>query len=56
MSAGRSQGSDRLATAARTTTPAERAAAARLVLREARDRDDLHLLLDALGLSEKPRK
>ena len=50
MSAGRVRGSDRLATAARTNTPEERVAASRLVLRKARDRDDLRLLLDVLGL------
>ncbi|ELP62830.1 hypothetical protein PV735_11195 [Streptomyces turgidiscabies] len=50
MSAGRSRGSDRLATASRETTPAERAAAARLVLKRGTSRDDLRDLLDMLGL------
>jgi hypothetical protein len=49
----RQRGSDHLATAARQNTPEERVAAARIVLRKARDRDDLHLLLDALGLDEQ---
>lgn len=52
----RARGSDRLATAARQNSPAERAAASRLVLRHARDNQDLRLLLDALGLNEPPRK
>jgi hypothetical protein len=56
MSAGRARGSDRFLTAARETTPAERAAASRLVLRHARNRDDLHLLLDALGLNTQTSK
>ncbi|WP_193783223.1 hypothetical protein [Streptomyces sp. E5N91] len=51
MSAGRERGSDRLAIAARKNTPEERVAASRLVLRKARDRDDLRLLLEVLGLS-----
>ncbi|MEU9597238.1 hypothetical protein AB0E06_10540 [Streptomyces sp. NPDC048109] len=51
MSAGRKQGSDRFATAARQITPEERVAASRLVLRQARDRDDLRLLLEVLGLT-----
>ncbi|WP_328657947.1 hypothetical protein [Streptomyces sp. NBC_00334] len=51
MSAGRKQGSDHLVTAARQTTPEERVAASRLVLRKARDHDDLHLLLEVLGLN-----
>ncbi|MFH9816179.1 hypothetical protein [Streptomyces sp. NPDC017230] len=50
----RSRGSGHLVTAARESTPEERVAASRLVLREARGRDDLRLLLEALGLSEKP--
>lgn len=32
-------------------TPAERVAASRTVLRHARSREDLHQLLDALGLN-----
>jgi hypothetical protein len=52
--ASRQRGSDRLTTAARTITPAECAAASRLVLRHARNRDDLRLLLDALGLNNPP--
>lgn len=47
--------SDRVITTARQTTPAERAAAARLVLRNAHNRDDLQLLLDALGLNSQPK-
>lgn len=54
MSPSRERGGPRLVTAAREITPAERAAASRLVLRQARDRNDLRLLLDALGLNEKP--
>lgn len=50
MSAGRERGSDRLVTAAREITPEERVAASRLVLRKARDRDDLRHLLEVLGL------
>lgn len=52
----RSRGSGHLVTAARETTPAERVAASRLVLRKARGRDDLHLLLDALGLNTQTSK
>jgi hypothetical protein len=48
-----SRGSDHLVTAARESTPTERVAASRLVLKKGRDRDDLRLLLDALGLNEK---
>lgn len=51
MSAGRKQGSDRLVTAARQNSPEERVAASRLVHRKARDRDDLRLLLEVLGLA-----
>jgi hypothetical protein len=51
MSAGRKQGSDHLVTAARKNSPEERVAASRLVLRHARDRDDLRLLLEVLGLT-----
>ena len=50
----RERGSDRLVTAARDNTPEQRVAASRLVLKKARSRDDLRLLLDALGLNEKP--
>lgn len=35
-------------------TPDERRAASRLVLRHARNREDLRLLLDALGLTQQP--
>ncbi|MFJ1964862.1 hypothetical protein [Streptomyces massasporeus] len=42
-------------TAARENTREERDSAARLVHRRARDRDDLHQLLDVLGLDEQPR-
>lgn len=52
----RARGSDRLVTAARQNSPAERAAASRLVLRHARDRQDLRLLLDALGLNTQTSK
>ncbi|MGX1515042.1 hypothetical protein [Streptomyces collinus] len=55
MSAGRERGSDRLVTAARENSPEERGAASRLVLRKARDRDDLRLLLEALGLGQAPK-
>lgn len=51
MSAGRERGSDRLVTAARQNSPEERVAASRLVLRKARDRDDLRFLLEVLGLN-----
>lgn len=51
-----SRGSDRLITAARQNTPEERRAASRAVLKAARDRDDLRLLLDALGLNTQPAK
>jgi hypothetical protein len=51
----RERGSDRLVTSARENTREERIAASRLVLRKARDRDDLHQLLDVLGLNESPR-
>jgi hypothetical protein len=53
VSAGRSRGSDRLVTAARESTREQRVAASRLVLRKARNRDDLRLLLDALGLNDQ---
>jgi hypothetical protein len=56
VSASRERGSDRLITTSRESTPAERAAASRLVLRHARSRDDLRLLLDALGLNTKTSK
>lgn len=56
MSAGRSRGSDRFATAGRETTVAERAAASRLVLRYSRNRKDLHQLLDVLGLNQQTSK
>jgi hypothetical protein len=56
VSAGRARGSDRFITAARETTPAERAAASRLVLKHARSRNDLRLLLDALGLNSQISK
>jgi len=55
VSASRSRGSDRLVTTARETTPAERAAASRVVLKNARNREDLRLLLDALGLNSQPK-
>lgn len=50
----RERGSDRLVTAARESTPEQRVAASRLVLRKAQSLDDLRLLLDALGLNGKP--
>lgn len=56
MAPSRQRGSDRLTTAARVITPAECAAASRLVLRHARSRDDLRLLLDALGLDTRKEK
>ncbi|MBU8549758.1 hypothetical protein IMX12_13160 [Streptomyces sp. Babs14] len=56
MSSLRERGSDQLATTAREITPEERVAASRLVLRKARDRQDLRLLLDALGLNQQPNK
>ncbi|MYU24513.1 hypothetical protein [Streptomyces sp. SID8352] len=49
----RERGSDRIVTAVRETTPEERVAASRLVLREARDREDLRFLLDVLGLARQ---
>ncbi|MFI1287423.1 hypothetical protein ACH4VM_02745 [Streptomyces sp. NPDC020792] len=48
------RGSDHLHTANADTTREQRATASRAVLKAARDRDDLRLLLDALGLNEKP--
>jgi hypothetical protein len=33
----------------------QRVKASRVVLAKARNRDDLHLLLEALGLNERPR-
>lgn len=48
------RGSDHLITAQRDVTREQRRDASRYVLRHARDRDDLRLLLDALGLNEKP--
>ena len=56
MSPSRERGGPRLVTAAREITPAERAAASRLVLHQARNHDDLRLLLDALGLNQHPSK
>ena len=44
-----------LVTAGREPTREERVAASRVALAKARDRDDLHLLLDALGLNDPPR-
>jgi hypothetical protein len=37
-------------------SPAERVAASRCVLRNAKDRDDLRLLLEALGLTSASRE
>lgn len=51
----RARGSDYIVTAARQNTREERTAASRLVLRRARDHEDLRQLLDALGLTETPR-
>ncbi|MFH9977909.1 hypothetical protein ACH4ND_01350 [Streptomyces sp. NPDC017179] len=48
------RGSDHLITAHNDTTREERAAASRAVLKQARNREDLRLLLDALGLNNKP--
>ncbi|MFE9936365.1 hypothetical protein [Streptomyces hirsutus] len=45
------RGSGWIVTAARENTREERVAASRVVLQRARDRDDLHQLLDALGLN-----
>ncbi|MFF9129156.1 hypothetical protein [Streptomyces sp. NPDC014806] len=45
------RGSDHLVTSQRENTRAERRDASRYVLRKARDREDLRLLLDALGLN-----
>lgn len=41
----------RMITTGRQATPQERVAASRLILRHARNRDDLRLLLEALGLN-----
>lgn len=49
------RGSDQLVTADRESTREQRVAASRVVLRKARDADDLRLLLDALGLNDPPR-
>lgn len=46
------RGSDHLVTAGRENTREERVAASRAVLKQARSRDDLRLLLDALGLNQ----
>jgi hypothetical protein len=51
-----SRGSDNLVTASRENTPDERRAASRAVLRHARNRADLRLLLDALGLNNRTSK
>lgn len=48
------RGSDALLTEHRNNTREERVAASRAVLAHARNREDLHLHLDALGLNEKP--
>ncbi|MFB6619436.1 hypothetical protein ACFC5H_09075 [Streptomyces rochei] len=50
------RGSDHLHTAKADTTREERAAASRAVLKAARDRGDLRLLLDALGLNNQTSK
>lgn len=50
------RGSDHLLTTDRDTTREQRVAASRFVLRKARDKDDLRLLLDALGLNNDPAK
>ena len=47
------RGSDQLLTASRANTREERVAASRYVLAHARNREDLHLLLDALGLNQQ---
>ena len=52
MSPSLSRGSDRFATAGRTNTDAERAAATRVIRAEAKDENDQALLLDILGLAE----
>ena len=52
----RERGSDNLVTAARTNTQQERVAASRVVLNAARNRDDLHLLLEALGLNQPSKE
>jgi hypothetical protein len=50
------RGSDHYITTGRENTREERVAASRVVLRAARNREDLRLLLDALGLNNKPRE
>jgi len=48
------RGSGDLITRDRENTRAERVAASRVVLRHAKSREDLRLLLDALGLNHHP--
>ncbi|MGI5443357.1 hypothetical protein ACQEV4_40285 [Streptomyces shenzhenensis] len=50
------RGSDYRVTADREVTPEQRVAASRVVLRHARSRDDLHYLLDLLGLNTQTSK
>ncbi|MFG2307629.1 hypothetical protein ACGFS9_02900 [Streptomyces sp. NPDC048566] len=52
MSSSRERGSDTQLTAARKTSPDERAAAVRLITRSARDDEDREQLLAALGLTD----
>jgi hypothetical protein len=56
VSPARNRGSDRFTTAGADITPAQRVAASRFVLRKARSREDLRLLLDALGLNTTTSK
>ncbi|MFD7990767.1 hypothetical protein [Streptomyces mexicanus] len=50
------RGSGDLITRDRENTRAERVAASRVVLRHAKSREDLRLLLDALGLNSQTSK
>lgn len=51
-----SRGSDHLTTLNRANTREERVKASRVVLRHAKSRADLRLLLDALGLNHQTSK
>ena len=52
----RARGSGHHTTTHRELTPEERTAATRMVRRQARDRNDLRNLLDALGLNNQTTK
>ncbi|MFJ8555276.1 hypothetical protein [Streptomyces sp. NPDC093676] len=50
------RGSDRMATRGRENTREQRRDASRYVLKRARNKEDLHLLMEALGLNTPASK